>query len=615
MKSVRWLKLSLLLVTGFLTLLVFFKFRGGNEPELYLDPEVQASELVFLGFDRENNQKVEIRCRQSRRGEHEKTLMTDVWARIISSGRRKKDILISGKNGEVTADFRGIMVAGDARVRSDKLELLSPVFNLHHGDYLITLHEVVFSVQEGLSGRAGRGMEFFMERDGFKFFQVAGTWNDGTEFCNFTTDIFWIFENPQKLMFYGENTFTSADAELSGGFMVASMADDFRRLSSIVVEGDASFKGLFVKPDGNTEQRRITAGALQSFYDDANRLKRILIRDQGEVELICGPDQVNAVSDHMEISFGEKGVESVKVFSTGLIDGKGENEFKLAGERITAEYGEDGFLTDVLIQGTAFFQNPEIKVGGDTIRRVFHSGLITVEGQPAELFEGENLFSAPRFSGDSARGEMLGSGPVKSVLVFKDQEGLFSGAEFFVSAGSVRVLESGALLNYSGSVSMVQDKTSIKAEEVRINRNDKSLFASGKVEMELSGSQSGLILSGETVVYNAVENTLKVDKNASIKSAGNDLKADEIVVLVDSDLTPLTIDARQVKEFKNNEVKGRSREMHWDCRRGKIHFLGQAVIEQSGGGRSEGADLELDLDSGTIRVHGQSRRTRTQIKE
>ncbi len=615
MKSILRLKWIVLLISLVLVLAVLFKFRGGREPELEIKPGIEGTELVYLGFDRDNRQSVEIRCRESRSGEHGRIIMTDVFSRIFRKGRMKGDMIISGESGEVTADYREIRIKDNARIESETFSMNADRFSLLHGDYLMNLEWVDFSNRDNLRGRALKGMEFFLENDGIRLFQVSGTWSGDRGAFDFKTEKLWIFDEPQLLMMYGGNSMVSAEAELRGAFLAASLADGFQRLLSVTVEGDAFFSGRFNDGDELWQDRRGSGGMMKSEYDLNGKLSSILIMDQAEAK-VEGPDEwYEALSDHMKMDFTEERLSAMRLLAPGMISGGGANEFKLAGDRVTAAFGKDGELRDVIIEGTAFFQARGIRAEGDRIRRSFANGTISVQGRPALVMDRENRFSADRFQGFSEKGEMVSQGPVKSVVVFSAEEGVFSGDDCFISAGSLHLLENGAVIRYGSQVVIVQNKMNLKADKVNFDRRVGGMEAFGKVEMQLTGNDDALSMSGDSIVYQAGENRLIIDGNCRITSSGNSLRSKRASIILGEDRNPMNIEAWEVTEFRNQEVSGRAREMHWDYRGQLVRFSGQARINRIDGGGSEGDELELDLKSGLVRVQDRSRRSRTKIGE
>jgi hypothetical protein len=119
-----WVAAAILAVV---LLLAFFSFhsRKGAVAKKVVDTDIEGVDLTYYDFDKNNQKKLEIRCRQSQKKGDDQLLMKGVQATIFDTDKHEDDIHVTAEAGTVSNNFYDFFIHGRAHIFSSNFSLLS----------------------------------------------------------------------------------------------------------------------------------------------------------------------------------------------------------------------------------------------------------------------------------------------------------------------------------------------------------------------------------------------------------------------------------------------------------------------------------------------------------
>ena len=82
------------------------------------DTEIEGVDLTYFSFNKNNEKKLEVRCKESQKMADGRLLMKNITATIFKADKLDKDIRISADSGYTRDEFNDFFLQGNARDRS-----------------------------------------------------------------------------------------------------------------------------------------------------------------------------------------------------------------------------------------------------------------------------------------------------------------------------------------------------------------------------------------------------------------------------------------------------------------------------------------------------------------
>jgi hypothetical protein len=166
---------GVLILTLLVLLFFFLRSRNGKTAKKIVDTEIAGVNLTYYDFDKNNQKKLEIKCRESQKKNDDQLLMKEITATIFKTDKLDKDIHITAKAGIASNNFYNFHIQDQARIFSSDFSLSSQSFLLKDLDILSSQESVDFKLKN-VSGRAGRGLEYFINQKMLKLYVSKGVW-------------------------------------------------------------------------------------------------------------------------------------------------------------------------------------------------------------------------------------------------------------------------------------------------------------------------------------------------------------------------------------------------------------------------------------------------------
>ena len=173
------------------------------------------------------------------------------------------------------------------------------------------------------------------------------------------------------------------------------------------------------------------------------------------------------------------------------------------------------------------------------------TGRVVLYGQPARAWRGEDLVEAPRLVFERRRRVLIGEdGALTEIASMHGDEGaLFEGNEpVRVRSGSVEMPQSPTgVIVFEGSVQAWQAATSLRAQRLVVDQQQKTLRATGGMHLRLESRRKGgsggeqtrtVRIQGQALNYSAVSREAVIEGQASYEEPGGQtVRADRIMIL------------------------------------------------------------------------------------
>jgi lipopolysaccharide transport protein LptA len=577
--------------------------------------ELDGVNLTYFDFDKDNNKRMEVRCRESRKHDSQRMRMKQVEATIFRSGRIEKDIRVTADSGLVSNNLLHFEISGRARIVSSDFSLSGPRFALENREFLSSRDTVAYELQN-LRGSAAAGMEYFLDQNIVKLFETRGTMTRGGEPYAYYAQALWVLEKNDLIIFQNKGELSGGGATVRGDWFSLQFAPDFARLRSAFVSGNCFFSQTAAGADGSATTREVTANAIELRYDGDGRLEHILVTGSGRIALRDRNGLAMIESDHTDIFIQplSQSLDRVHVKNRGTLTRRGQDGMVLSGDSLLAVYSAAGALREVRVDDRCEFRSDELR--GTAAFIVYDAGLRQVEltGHDATVFSKKNEFRSSRFLIDTRKRQLRSQAGVKATLEPERKSVLLTGKPLFITAASLDMSDRGNSVRFRDKVKLFQDDLELRAGELAIDGRTNRIAAGGRADLKFLNQGEVMALRGQSISFDSPQGRIVISGGAGLQQGGNALNGRHIELAFGSTDQLETILARDNVTFRNRDLSGKSGSLIWDFAGETILFKDSAQISRQNAGTTRGRELFLNLNSSEIVVSSRDERSETVIR-
>jgi lipopolysaccharide transport protein LptA len=345
---------------------------------------------------------------------------------------------------------------------------------------------------------------------------------------------------------------------------------------------------------------------------------------KGEILLKSKTDHMMINSDKVEMFFDPESGKATRIDipAPGQVENTGKTKFRITADTITAAYNKKGELSTCEGKGKTIFIIDEYHGTGERLFYDIARDSMTMAGPNAQVINGENnTFNSSKFNVDTRQKILSSSDGVKSTILLKKKNVLFSEAPMFLNAKEFRILEKKKKFRYDTRVQLMQDDISLNTDTLEITEENQ-IEANGKVSLSFKDKSSDagtgakdIAIKADNIAFNARERNIEITGNGAIKSGETLLKANRLVVQF-SDANEITdISGEGDIEFLKDDLSGTSGKVQWLFAKEMMILKNSPRVAKKNGGATSGKELEIDLKTNTIKIlSGASERSETIIQ-
>ncbi|HLP58368.1 MAG TPA: LptA/OstA family protein, partial [Candidatus Deferrimicrobium sp.] len=381
---------------------------------------------------------------------------------------------------------------------------------------------------------------------------------------------------------------------------------------------------LYLEDKEKHEIKEIKAEIISSFYNDSGKLSRVLVMQKSEILLKTKTDHTTINSDKIEMFFDPESGQATRVDipDPGQIENTGKTKFRITANTMKAAYNKKGELSTCEGQGNTDFIIDDYHGTADKLFYDIAKNSITMAGPNAQVIDGENnTFNSTKFNVNTEQKILSSSDGVKSTILLKKKNVLFSEAPLFLNAKEFRILEKQNKLRYDTHVQLMQDEITLTTDTLEITEENQ-IEANGKVSLTFKNNNGDagtgakeIAIKADNIVFNANERNIDLTGNAIIKSGETLLKADHLVILFNETNGITDISGEENIGFSKEDLMGTSGKVQWLFDKETMILKDSPRIAKKSGGATSGQELEIDLKTNKINIlSSASERSKTIIK-
>ncbi len=323
-----WLLAVGALLVAAAAILVFLRLGKGTTAPKVVNTALDGVNLTYYDFDKNNQKKMEIKCRESQKHGPERMLMKGITATIFKTDKLEKDIRVTADSGIVSNNFYNFEIRDRARIFSSDFSLASQSFSLENRELLTSRDEVVYELKN-LNGKAVAGVEYFLNQSILKFFETRGTMIRNGQPYTFYAQTLWVIKPSNLIIFQNRGELIGGGTVLRGNWFSLQFDKDFANLQSASVSGNCFFNMVEDGPSPGGSSKEIRANFIHIVYNEDGRLRQIVVHDAGKITLQDGKNTGRIESDKTEIFLRPETqtLEKVQVLSRGTISSRGSGQY------------------------------------------------------------------------------------------------------------------------------------------------------------------------------------------------------------------------------------------------------------------------------------------------
>lgn len=602
------------LVGTLLYILIGLKKKTPSEftGELKVDGET----MVHATYDKEHRKAMELRCTEAINESEDKTDMKDIEGVIFKKGRMNKDINVSGKSGYVANNSQNFFLEGDAKVTSEDFSLKGPSFLLEGQAEMSTEKKVDYKTKD-LQGIANNGIRYYLKLNVLKFFNTRGRYKRDNRDFDFNTDVLWVIDKDKIVVMEKNTVIREANSILRSDWMSLKFTGNFEHISEATSQKSSYF---YLEDKEKKEIKEIKSENISSYYNDTGKLSRVLVMQKGEILLKSKTDHLMINSDKIEMFFDPDSGKATRIDipSPGQVENSGKTKFRITADTIKAAYNKKGELSTCEGKGNTVFNIDEYHGNADRLFYDIARDSITMTGPTAQVINQENnTFNSTKFNVDTGQRILSSSDGVKSTILLKKKNVLFSEAPMFLNAKEFRILEKKKKFRYDTRVQLMQDDISLNTDTLEIT-DENQIDANGKVSLSFKnrdGDAKDIAIKAENITFNARERNIDITGNAAIKTGETILKANHLVVRFNETNGITNISGEGDIEFLKDDLSGTAGKVDWLFGKEMMILKSSPRVAKKTGGATSGKELEIDLKTNTIKIlSGSSERSETIIQ-
>ncbi len=370
--------------------------RGGSAARA-VEPAVEGVDLTYYDFDKENRKKLEVKCRESQRQSDDRLLMKGVTATIFDADKLDKDIRITADAGSAADNFNDFFLEGRARIASSDFSLASRSFLMKDLNLLSGKESVEFRL-DAVSGRAARGLEYYVSQKVLKLFGCRGTWNREGRPYDFRCRVFWVIRKDSMLVLEKDALLSGDGSIVRTAWLSLQFDPDFARLQTAAAIGKSSYRGA-ARVNGHDQTREIAGDVIQMNHDAQGRLQRLEVRGQGVVSLVAGADSGRIRSESIDIVLdpASQRLESARTLARGELSSRGRDRMTVAADSLQAVYDDRGVAATVTAEGQCAFRADQFSGTAPRLEHDAAKSRVTISGKGSEVRSGGHAFQSSRF--------------------------------------------------------------------------------------------------------------------------------------------------------------------------------------------------------------------------
>ncbi len=609
-----WLLAAGILLILAAAMLLFLWNKKGATPSKIVNTAVDGVNLTYLDFDKNNQKRMEVRCRESRKYSNERMQIKKITATIFKTDKLEKDIQVAAESGIISNNLHDFEISDQARIYSSEFSLSSQSFTLKNRELLTSAEKVDYEVQN-ISGTAAAGLEYFLDQGILKLFDTRGTLVKNGQPCAFYAQTLWVIKKSNLIIFQNKGELAGGGATVSGNWISLQFDRDFANLQTAFVSGNCFFSMQESLENGAAQNKEITANLIFITYDAAGRLKHISVTDSGKITLQDKKNKGRIVSDKTEIYLRAESqtLEKVHVRSRGTLTNRGRDNISLSGNSLLALYSADGQLTQIKADDNCEFSTDDLKGTADFIAYDAGRFLIDITGKDAAIFSKKNTFNSSHFLVDTRKRLLNSNQGVKATIWPGKKNVLLSSKPLFITASAMEMADGGHAIRFREKVKLFQDDVELHAGDMFFDSRKNLMAFSANANLKFINENELVILRGQTISFDTPGRRIIVAGNASLNLAENTLTGRQIELSFEQANRLENILARDNVTFNKKDLSGQSGSLHWSFNKSIILFKNSAQISRKGAGTTKGRELLLNLNSNEIEVSSQEDRTETII--
>lgn len=580
------------------------------------DTEIEGVDLTYISFNKDNEKKLEVRCRESQKMADGRLFMKKITATIFKADKLDKDIRISADSGYTRDEFNDFFLQGNALIVSPSFTLSGNSFDLKGMDVLSTPEAVAFKLRD-VAGRAEKGLLYIFQSKYLKLFQPRGVLTRAGKAYRFQSQVLRVI-NQKNIMHLDKDAEMDGNGSTVRGNRISLQFDqDFVNMQWAEANGKSYFRTSETGPDGREHGREITANQIKMFNDPQGRLQKIDVLGDGKMALADARNSGQIVSEKIEISLDSETqkLATIRALSRGTLTSSGKENLSVTGDSFLATYSKEGVLSGVQAEKKCSFRTDDFAGEAETIRYDVPRFKIDISGKNSSVGSGKNTFASSLFLIQTRTRKLTTDQNVKATLI-PDKKGVLLGAKpLFVTAGGMELSERGKVTRFKDKVSLFQDEIEMHGGELLFESVANRVTCRGKADLRFVDDGEIVMLRGETIALDPATAKIAIEGDARLQQGPNSLSARKIDLDFNHDDKLENIDGAGNVAFSKQDLVGKAQLLRWQYNRKTILFKNGAEITRKGAGTTRGQELSFNLDSNEITVSGADDRSETTIRQ
>lgn len=594
----------------------FLRYRKGTISPKIVNTAIDSANLTYLAFDKNNQKKMEIKCRESQKQSDDRLLMKKISATIFKTDKLEKDIQVTAESGIVSNNFYNFDIRGRARIFSSDFSLSSQSFFLENRELLSSRDGVDFKLKN-VSGRAAAGLEYFFNQRTLKLFKSKGTLVRNGQSYDFQAQTFWVIKKGNLMILEKNSELVGGGATVRGDWISLEFDEGFANLQSVSNIGSCFFNMVENGENGRSQSKEITANFIRIDYDPDGRLRQIMVQGAGKITLNDQKNNAQIASDNINIFLRDENqtLEKVQVLTRGTLTSRGQDNVTVSGDSLVALYSQDGVLAEIKAENNCEFSTDDFRGTADSITYDAAHFLIDIAGKDAAIISKKNIFNSSHFLIYTKRRQLNSDKGVKATVIPEKKNVLFKAKPLFITAAAMEMTDKGNIIRFKEKVKLFQDDIELHAGEMIFDSRRNRISCQGTADLKFFNENEMVVLRGQTIFFNTPERKIIIAGNATLNQAENILGGQQIELSFDLANQLENILAMDNVTFSKEDLSGKSGLLHWYFNKKIILFENSAQITRKDAGTTKGRKLLLNLNSNEIKVSSQEDRAETIINQ
>ncbi len=614
-KILSWAAVVAVAAVALVLTVLFLRPKKGDAPKA-VDTEIEGVNLTYYDFDRNNQKKLEVRCRESQKQGEDQLLMKGITATIFKADKLGKDIHITADAGTASGNFNTFFVHDHARIFSSDFSLASQSFLLKDRDILSSQDIVDFELKD-IRGRAGQGLQYYINQKMLKLYGSKGVLIREGRTYDFRSRVFNVIQKTNVLILEKNAELVGNGATVRSDWLSLQFDGEFANLQIASAIGNSYFRSTTARDGGQEQSREIFAKLIRMTYDAQGRLQQVQVLGNGQIVLVDAGNKGLMKSESIEISLRAETqtLETVRTLSRGALASQGRDNIKIKADSLLASYGKDGVLERVQAEGSCEFVTDDFS--GTAARLDYDAANFRVGtfGKDAAVTSKKNTFHSSQFLIQTRLRLLSSDKGVKANLIPEKKNVLLKAKPVFVTAASMQMSEKGMVTGFKGKVKLFQDEIELQAGELLYDTRSNRIACRGNADLKFLSDNEPVVLHGQTMAFQAGELKIVLEGDGRMKQAENLLSAPKIELAFNRSDRLENITAADQVAFSKKDLSGKAQQLFWNFIKKTILFRNAAEITKKDAGTTRGQELRFDLNTNEIEVTSADDRSETIIRQ